>query len=55
MAIRPFKCHHCGHSMRVANSTCGRCNEDKKFYQKPTFYLVPAMIILVGVPGFMSL
>lgn len=41
--------------MRVAYETCGRCNEDKRFYQKFSFYLVPAVILLVGIPGFLSL
>ncbi len=41
--------------MRVAHDTCGRCNEFKKPHQRLYFYLVPVALVLVGIPGLMSL
>jgi hypothetical protein len=41
--------------MRVAHDTCGKCNEDKRPHQRLYFYLVPALVVFIGIPGFLSL
>lgn len=55
MALRVFTCDHCGHKMRIAHHSCGNCNEYKKPYQRLYFYAVPAVLLLVGVPGLLAL
>lgn len=55
MAIRIFRCHECKHRMRMSQDTCGRCNEDKRRYQRLYFYAVPAVFLLFTAPSLLSL
>ncbi len=55
MAIRIFCCRDCGHRMRMSQETCGRCNEDKRPYQRLRFYVLPAVLLLFTAPSLLSL
>ena len=55
MVIRIFTCQNCGHKMRMSGHSCGSCNETKKPYQRLYFYVVPAVLLLIGLPGFLAL
>lgn len=55
MSFRMFRCHHCSHKMRLSGHSCGRCNEYKRRSQRMSYYLVPALVLLVGVPGYLAL
>jgi|OM-RGC.v1.034705617 hypothetical protein len=34
MVIRVFRCHDCGHRMRLLGERCGYCKAPKRIYQR---------------------
>lgn len=49
MAIRIFRCHDCGHKMRLAGDSCGLCHTRKAPYQRLSFYAAILALPLVGL------
>lgn len=48
MTVRVFKCHDCGHRMRLAGDSCGRCHTRKLWYQRTDLYLGIAAVVALG-------
>ncbi|GGH48192.1 hypothetical protein GCM10011341_09770 [Frigidibacter albus] len=54
--LRMFRCHECGHKMRLSGEACGRCHAIKPRYQGVIYRLVLLTpVILVGVIGILVL
>lgn len=52
MQLRVFRCHECGHKMRLAGEQCGRCHALKPAWQGVVYRLaLLAPAILLGIVG----
>ncbi len=56
MQLRVFRCHECGHKMRLSGETCGRCHAIKPAFQGVIYRLVLlSPVIVIGVAGIVAL
>jgi len=54
--LRVFRCHECGHKMRLAGDHCGRCHAIKPSYQGVIYRLVLlSPVLVIGVVGLAAL
>lgn len=49
MTLRLFRCHACGHRMRMKGKHCNRCYQEKPFFKRRSFVGSVAILALFSI------
>lgn len=55
MALRLFRCHACGHRMRMSGAYCNRCYQEKPYYKRRAFMGFVIFVMFLGAAAALPL